>query len=92
MRLLFISILKADLDGSGTIDCEEFVTLTIHMRKIGNDEILFQAFRFFDRNENGYIEPDELRETMVDDNLGLNNDQVIQDIMVDADLDKVTPI
>ncbi|KAG2720899.1 hypothetical protein I3760_02G055700 [Carya illinoinensis] len=78
----------ADVDGSGTIDCEEFITLSIHLKRIGSDETLFQAFTFFDKNQNGYIEFDELRESMLEDNLGPNNDKVIQDIMFDVDLDK----
>lgn len=87
--LLFTLLLKADVDGSGTIDCEEFITLSIHLKRIGSDETLFQAFTFFDKNQNGYIEFDELRESMLEDNLGPNNDKVIQDIMFDVDLDKV---
>ncbi|GMY32416.1 calcium-dependent protein kinase 24 [Fagus crenata] len=79
----------ADVDGSGTLDCDEFVTMSVHlMKKIGGDELLSQAFRFFDKNQNGYIEFEELRETMQDDKHGPNDDQFIEDIMFDVDLDK----
>ncbi|GLT66246.1 hypothetical protein SLA2020_386210 [Shorea laevis] len=78
----------ADVDGSGTLDCEEFVTMSVHLKEIDSDEVLSQAFSVFDKNRNGYIEFDELRETLVDDSIGSNNDQVIQDIIYDADLDK----
>jgi Ca2+-binding EF-hand superfamily protein len=88
LRLNFI--LKADVDGSGTLDCDEFVTMSVHlMKKISGDELLSQAFRFFDKNQNGYIEFEELRETMQDDKHGPNDDQFIEDIMFDVDLDKV---
>lgn len=63
--------------------------MSIHLIKIGSDEHLFQAFRFFDKDLNGYIEFDELKDAMVNDNLGPNNEQIIKDIMSDVDLDKV---
>ncbi|XP_050258275.1 calcium-dependent protein kinase 24 [Quercus robur] len=79
----------ADVDGNGTLDCEEFVTMSVHMmKKIGGDDLLSEAFRFFDKNQNGYIEFDELREIMLDDKLGPNNDKLIEDIIFDVDLDK----
>ena len=64
--------------------------MSVHLKEIDSDEILSQAFSVFDKNQNGYIEFDELRETLVDDKHGTNNDQVIKDIIFDADLDKVT--
>ncbi|KAF7132189.1 hypothetical protein RHSIM_Rhsim09G0028900 [Rhododendron simsii] len=80
----------ADVDGNGLLNCEEFVTLSVHLKKIGegDDEQLRQAFRYFDKDESGYIEVEELREGLVEDNLGPNNDQVIRDIIFDVDLDK----
>lgn len=63
--------------------------MSIHLIKIGNDEHLSQAFRFFDKDQNGYIEFDELKDAMVNDNLGPNNEQIIKDIISDVDLDKV---
>ncbi|XP_028084767.1 calcium-dependent protein kinase 24 [Camellia sinensis] len=79
----------ADIDGNGTLNCEEFVTMSVHLKKIGSgDEQLRQAFRYFDKNDNGYIEIEELKEGLLEDNLGPNNDQVIQDIIFDVDLDK----
>ncbi|XP_039169780.1 calcium-dependent protein kinase 24-like [Eucalyptus grandis] len=35
-----------------------------------------------------YIEFDELKEALIDDNLGPNNEKFIEDIIFDADLDK----
>jgi len=89
---IYLYLLKADVDGSGTLDCEEFVTMSVHLKEIDSDEVLSQAFSVFDKNRNGYIEFDELRETLVDDSVGSNNDQIIKDIIFDADLDKVTMI
>lgn len=73
------------MDGNGTLSCEEFATMSIHLRKMSTDELLTQAFRFFDKDQNGYIEYDELREALMDD-----NEKVIQDIISDADMDKVS--
>ncbi|XP_058202051.1 calcium-dependent protein kinase 24-like [Rhododendron vialii] len=79
----------ADFDGNGMLNCEEFVTMSVHLKKIGSDdELLRQAFRHFDKDESGYIEYEELREGLSEENLGPNNDQVIQDIIYDVDLDK----
>ncbi|KAK9288626.1 hypothetical protein L1049_017086 [Liquidambar formosana] len=78
----------ADVDGNGTLNCEEFVTMSIHMKRISSEEHLTQAFGYFDKDKSGYIEFEELREALLDENLGPNNEQVIQDIIFDADLDK----
>ncbi|KAK3444054.1 hypothetical protein EUGRSUZ_A00262 [Eucalyptus grandis] len=78
----------ADEDGSGTLNCQEFVTMSVHLRRIGSDDHLTRAFEFFDKNRSGYIEFDELKEALIDDNLGPNNEKFIEDIIFDADLDK----
>jgi len=83
---LFI-LCQADADGNGSLDYGEFVTLSVHLRKIGNDEHLHKAFAYFDRNQSGYIEIDELRESLADD-LGQNHEEVINAIIRDVDTDK----
>jgi calcium-dependent protein kinase len=79
---------QADADGNGCLDYGEFVTLSVHLKKIGNDEHLHKAFGYFDRNKSGYIEIDELRESLADD-LGQNHEEVINAIIRDVDTDKV---
>ncbi|KAJ6733875.1 SERINE/THREONINE-PROTEIN KINASE [Salix koriyanagi] len=78
----------ADADGNGSLSCEEFVAVSVHLKRIGSDKHLTQAFRFFDKDQNGFIEFEELREAMSNDDLGPNNEQVIRDIIFDVDLDK----
>lgn len=78
----------ADADGNGSLSCEEFVAVSVHLKRIGSDKHLTQAFRFFDKDQNGFIEFDELREAMSNDDLGPNNEQAIKDIIFDVDLDK----
>ncbi|KAL0368664.1 UNVERIFIED_CONTAM: Calcium-dependent protein kinase [Sesamum calycinum] len=50
----------ADCDGNGMLNCEEFVTLAVHLKKISNDDLLHQAFLYFDKNQSGYIEFEDL--------------------------------
>lgn len=75
--------LQADTDGNGTLDCDEFVTVSLHLKKMTNDEYLAAAFKYFDKDGSGFIELDELREA-----LGPGDQQVIQDIIRDVDTDQ----
>ncbi|CAA6653633.1 unnamed protein product [Spirodela intermedia] len=77
----------ADVDGNGTLDYGEFVAVSIHLKKIGNDEHLREAFGYFDQNKSGYIEIEELRDSLADD-LGPNSEEVINAIIHDVDTDK----
>jgi calcium-dependent protein kinase len=61
--------------------------MSVHLRRIGNDEHLTEAFNFFDKNQSGYVEFDELKDALSDDDS--TDDQVIRDILNDVDLDKV---
>ncbi|KAE8734084.1 Calcium-dependent protein kinase 24 [Hibiscus syriacus] len=78
----------ADIDGNGSLSCEEFVIMVVHLKRIRNDEHLTQAFHHFDKNQSGYIEFEELREALLKDDPGPNNEQLIKDIMQDVDKDK----
>ncbi|GMI70465.1 calcium-dependent protein kinase 24 [Hibiscus trionum] len=78
---------SADVDGSGILTYDEFITMAVHLKRIGDDQ-LSQAFRFFDKNQTGYIEFDELKEALLQDHNGPNNEQLIKDIMLDVDKDK----
>lgn len=71
------------------LDYGEFVAVSIHLRKIGNDEHLQRAFGYFDKNKSGYIEIGELKSSLSDD-LGLNHEEVINAIIRDVDTDKVS--
>lgn len=65
------------------------MAISVHLRKMGNDEHLKKAFEFFDKNQTGYIEIDELREALSDE-IETNSEEVISAIMQDADTDKVS--
>ncbi|XP_024443541.1 calcium-dependent protein kinase 32 isoform X2 [Populus trichocarpa] len=76
-----------DADRDGYLDYGEFVAITVHLRKMGNDEHLRKAFEFFDQNQSGHIEIDELRDALADEVDGSNED-VINAIIHDVDTDK----
>lgn len=79
---------QADVDGNGTIDCDEFLTVSLHLKKISSREHLSEAFKYFDKDGSGFIEIDELKEALGEGDHG-PNDQVIQEIISDVDVDKV---
>ncbi|KAF8701099.1 hypothetical protein HU200_033751 [Digitaria exilis] len=76
-----------DIHGNGTLDCEEFVTVLLHIKKMSNNEYLPTAFKFFDKDGNGFIEMEELMEALGDDELKPNG-QVVDDIIREVDKDK----
>ncbi|CAN1750877.1 Calcium-dependent protein kinase 8 [Linum perenne] len=77
----------ADIDGDGTLNYGEFVAISIHIKKLGNDEHLHKAFGFFDQNKSGYIEMDELR-LALNDEFETCSEEVLNAIMQDVDTDK----
>ena len=55
-------IMEIDIDGSGTIDFDEFVSLMKDKAlEVDVDNDIREAFRMFDRNKDGYIDMSELR-------------------------------
>ncbi|CAN6586445.1 unnamed protein product [Malus baccata var. baccata] len=85
---LHIMMEAGDVDNDGYLDYGEFVAISVHLRRMGNDEEhLRKAFEFFDQNQSGYIEIEELRNALrneVDDNI----EDVINAIIFDVDTDK----
>lgn len=63
------------------------MTVLLHIKKMSNEEYLPKAFKYFDKDGNGYIEMEELMEALADDELG-PNEQVVKDIIRDVDTDK----
>lgn len=80
--------LQGDVDKDGYLNYGEFVAISVHLRKMGNDDHLKDAFAFFDKNQSGYIEVEELREALADEDEA-NNEEVISAIIHDVDTDKV---
>ncbi|XP_071686006.1 calcium-dependent protein kinase 7-like [Rutidosis leptorrhynchoides] len=77
-----------DNDGDGTINFDQFLAVSVHLRRLVNDEHLHKAFAFFDKNLTGYIEVEELRHVLSDEENINGIDDVINGIMHDVDTDK----
>ncbi|XP_058214549.1 calcium-dependent protein kinase 13 [Rhododendron vialii] len=75
-----------DTHGKGTLDCGEFIAVSLHLHRMANDEHLHKAFSYFDKDGNGYIEPDELRDALMED--GEDCTDVANDIFQEVDTDK----
>ena len=78
---------EIDTDGNGTIDFNEFVTLMSRQSSSGDkDGEIKEAFKLFDKNGDGRISSEELKEVMV--NLGEKmGDKEISEMIKEADLD-----
>jgi len=74
--------MQADNDGNRTQDCDLFVTVSLHLKKMTN-EYLAAAFKYFDKDGSSFIKLEELREA-----LGPSDQQVIQYIIRDVNTDQ----
>ncbi|KAK8542147.1 hypothetical protein V6N13_137281 [Hibiscus sabdariffa] len=76
----------ADINNSGTIDYEEFVTATLHLNKIEREDNLLAAFAYFDRDGSGYITPDELQKACQEFGIeDLSLDEIMKEVDADND-------
>lgn len=76
-----------DSNGKGTLDYGEFIAVSLHLQRMANDEHLRKAFSYFDKNGNGYIEPDELQDALMEDG-SEDCTNVANDIFQEVDTDK----
>ncbi|KAI4338907.1 hypothetical protein MLD38_023914 [Melastoma candidum] len=76
-----------DMNGKGTLDYGEFVAVSLHLQRMANDEHLRKAFSYFDKDGNGYIMPEELREALTEDGADDCYD-IANDIFQEVDTDK----
>nr|GMC85873.1 calcium-dependent protein kinase 13 [Ipomoea batatas] len=76
-----------DTNGKGTLDYGEFIAVSLHLQRMANDEHLRKAFSYFDKNGNGYIEPDELQDALMEDG-SEDCTNVANDIFQEVDTDK----
>ncbi|KAJ8899436.1 hypothetical protein K2173_018410 [Erythroxylum novogranatense] len=77
---------KVAVDGNGTLDFEEFLNIVGRKLKENVTEELKEAFKVFDRNQDGFISANELRQVMIDLGERLTDDEAEQMIR-EADLD-----
>ncbi|XVE51117.1 hypothetical protein DITRI_Ditri02bG0013200 [Diplodiscus trichospermus] len=75
----------ADVDRNGIIDYIEFISATMHRYKLERDEHLFKAFRYFDKDNSGYITKDELEAAMKE--YGMGDEASIKEVICEVDTD-----
>ncbi|XP_026423629.1 calmodulin-like protein 11 isoform X1 [Papaver somniferum] len=80
-------IKEVDVDGNGTIEFGEFLSLMARkMKETDAEEELQEAFKVFDKDQNGFISAPELRHVMI--NLGEKlTDEEVDQMIREADLD-----
>ncbi|XP_068081958.1 calmodulin isoform X2 [Anabrus simplex] len=78
---------EVDVDGNGTIEFNEFLQMmSKKMKGADGEDELREAFRVFDKNNDGLISSTELRHVMT--NLGEKlSDEEVDDMIREADLD-----
>lgn len=77
-------IRKVDKDKSGTVDFKEFLTLmTETMKETNTENQLIEAFKVFDRHNNGKISVHEFRYVMMSS--GEIEEEDIKEIITEAD-------
>merc|ERR1712182_43992 len=78
---------EVDADGNGTIDFTEFLSLMARkMKDTDTEEELREAFKVFDKDNNGFISAAELRHVMT--NLGEKlTDEEVDEMIREADID-----
>lgn len=78
----FIETLKSvDTDGSGQIDYTEFIAASLTKQQYSRKEMIWAAFRKFDKDGDGQITKQELKEVLKED------DGKIAALIAEADLD-----
>ena len=79
---------EVDEDGNGTIDFEEFLSLMSRkIKEIDKKEELLEAFRIFDKDNNGKIWAAELNHMMT--NLGDKfSDEEVDQMIKQGDIDE----
>ena len=79
---------EVDSDGSGVIDYTEWIASTLNRRLYIQEDVLWSAFKVFDRDGNGKISKQELQNILQSDptvTAALGKDSSIDDIMKEVD-------
>jgi len=80
---------RVDTDGSGSIDYTEFIAATLEQSKYMKDEVMWSAFRVFDKDGDGKITREELRSVIANSGDDLARvDADVAAMIQDADTDK----
>jgi len=87
---LEIVLKEVDSDGSGVIDYTEWIASTLNRRLYIQEDVMWSAFKVFDRDGNGKISKQELQQILQTDDavaavVGNNGKGSIDDIMKEVD-------
>jgi calcium-dependent protein kinase len=75
-----------DSDGSGVIDYTEFLAATLDKRTYLKEDVCWSAFRVFDRNGDGKISQDELKQVLGDEAVaGTVGESLAQQLLSEVD-------
>jgi len=71
---------EVDIDGNGKIDFEEFTQMMAHKMHTQDDQDdeMREAFKVFDKDNNGFISPQELRSVMFKLGEKLSDDEIAE--------------
>lgn len=77
-----------DTDGSGSVDYTEFIAATIERSQYFRKDVLWSAFRTFDKDGDGTITKEELKKMLEDETLkGAQLDAFVDKVIKEVDLD-----
>ena len=74
-----------DFNFNGLIDYTEFITACLQVQVYTDSGLLKSAFKFFDKDQSGFITLDELKEAIGGNDIGINDDSKINEMMREAD-------
>jgi calmodulin len=78
---------EVDIDGKGTIDFPEFLTMMSRkLKDTESEEEILEAFKVFDKDGNGFISAAELRHIMISVGEKLSDEEV-DEMIREADID-----
>lgn len=81
------NLAKLDTDGSGSIDYTEFIAATMTNRQYMKKEVVWAAFRTFDKDGDGQITKAELRDMLKDSGNSSTLENMVNEMIKEADLD-----
>mmetsp|Transcript_24682 Transcript_24682/g.53878 ORF Transcript_24682/g.53878 Transcript_24682/m.53878 type:complete len:930 (+) Transcript_24682:237-3026(+) len=76
---------RADLNRDGVIDYEEFLAATVHHLRLEKEELLWRAFKEFDKDGSGFITEDELAQALAYQGTKVNVKSLLAEMDHDGD-------
>ncbi|KAK4853070.1 hypothetical protein QYF36_003272 [Acer negundo] len=86
IRKMLTSDPKRRITAAEALDYTEFITATMHRRKLEKEEHLYKAFQYFNSDSSGFITREELRQAMTQH--GMGDEATINEEIEDVDTDK----